>query len=86
MDLVDLGVALVGTAFDLVLDLADLGVALVTALDLVDFGVAVALPVPLLLRFTPLVLALALAGEARGAAAGVSSFVGMLLLSSFYVH
>jgi hypothetical protein len=82
LDLVDLGVALEGTAFDLV---ADLGVvALVTGLDFIDFGVAVALPVPLLLRFTPV---LALAGEACGAAAGVSSFVGMLLLLLwFYIH
>jgi hypothetical protein len=62
------------------------GVALVTALDLdlVDFGVVVAVAVPLLLRFTPL---LALAGEARGAVAGVlSPFFGMLLLSLFYNH
>ncbi len=81
MDLVDFGVALEGTTFDFV---ADLGVALVTDLDLVDFGVVVAVAVPLLLRFTPL---LALAGEARGAVAGVlSPFVGMLLLSLFYNH
>jgi hypothetical protein len=60
-----LAITLLGTAFDFdLVVLADLGVcvALVTALDLIWWisGHAVALPVPLLLRFTPV---LALAGK-----------------------